>query len=609
MEFANKCGDQTACNKNLPAEGILIASIRQQMRSIKHSGANFSANLWAHQFGDSMAVCVLLVFLLGGASPALSAATPDAVKTDFTFTETLSNAGIVPDNEVLVANGATIGKIYYHVGDIFDLANPKEDKYFYRLANRLHINTKDFVIRDDLLFKPGDRYSPELLSESERILRAKDYLFDAVIRPVSYHNNEVDIEVKTRDVWTLTGGINFSHKGGESEYGFEIKEDNFAGLGKSLQIKRNSNAVRTENEFRYQDPFIGKNRFQLTLGYNYNSDGHGKAFQLQRPFYALETTWAMNAVASTKTQQSVFYQSGSVADQYFQYIEHYELSGGFSRGLINNYTGRWQLGYTVAKDQFKPNSATKSSLAIPSDRSLSYPWIMYSSIESRYIKTSRINYIGRTEDINLGNLFNLQLGWSRKDLQSDIDALIYGADYSTANKAFANQLLLFSVDSSGRVGEGFTQNIKLSGKARYFYPVLKNQVFYSEIQIEAGHNLDKDNQILLGGESGLRGYPAHVQDGNRRILFRMEQRYYTNLQILQLAYVAGAAFFDIGKAWTPGYHADKYPGFLKDVGIGLRLAPSRTSHGTVIHLDFAYALDSEEGEKNVQFLVTTESQF
>lgn len=579
------------------------------MRAPKSNKKTLSARSWIFYFRRSLVAGLLLVYQLGIVNPALSDTDTDTFATDNASIDTSGDIDAIPPDQELVANGATVGKIILHVGDIFDLSNPKENKYFYRLANRLHINTKEFVVRNNLLFRTGDRYVPRLLSESERILRAKAYLFDAEIRPVRYHNNEVDIEVRTRDVWTLTGGVNYSHKGGESEYGFQIKEDNFAGLGKSVEIRRDSSPLRTRTEINYLDPFIGQNRFQLALGYSYNSDGHGKSLQLQRPFYSLETKWAMNLVAASKTQQSVFYQSGSVADQYLQKIEYYELSAGLSRGLIDSHTGRWSLGYTVNQNHFSATSETKNPALVPEDRELSYPWLLYSSIQSRYIKTRRINLIGRTEDINLGNVYNINLGWSSTDLNSDLDALIYSVDYSTANKSFADHMVLVRIGSSGRVSEGFTQNMLLSGQARYFYPMFKNQVFYSEFQFAAGHNLDADNQLLLGGDTGLRGYPSHVQDGNRKLLLKLEQRYYTDLQILQLAYVAGAAYFDIGRAWTPGTEPNKYSGFLKDVGIGLRLSPSRTSHGMILHLDLTYALDSEENVKNVQFLVSTESQF
>jgi outer membrane protein assembly factor BamA len=520
-----------------------------------------------------------------------------------------SRPASVPDDDVLVANGATIGEISYKIDDIFDISDPKENYYLFRLANRLHINTKQFVVRDDLLFDTGDPYSPDALSESERILRSKSYLYDAEIRPIRYHNNQVDIEVKTRDVWTLSGGINYSRKGGENSYGYEIQEDNFAGLGKTVRLKRDTNEQRTETEFLYYDPFLTSSRFLLNLGYSYNSDGRSKLFQLQRPFYSLETKWAMGFTAHTFSRQEIIYKEGVESDYYYQDEKNFELSGGYSRGQIGDLTRRWQLGFTIDSNTFNPTNATRDPALVPEDRDLAYPWIQYTSLVNRFIKTSRINLINRTEDINLGVNYNIRLGWSQHSFGSDRNALIYNVSYNNTNQAFSDHLLLVNFGSSGRLGDGFSENLKFENGLRYFYPMFKNQVFYSELNFDVAHNLDGENQLLLGGESGLRGYPARVQDGNRRLLLKMEQRIYTDWHVLQLLYVAGAAFFDIGKAWTPGETVAEHPGFLKDVGLGLRLSPSRTSRGSVIHLDLAYALDAEEDTKKFQFVVSTESQF
>src|SRR6516162_7815429 len=49
---------------------------------------------------------------------------------------------------------------------------------------------------------PGDRYNRRLIDESERILRADGYFYDAWIREISYHDKQVDLRVTTRDVWT-----------------------------------------------------------------------------------------------------------------------------------------------------------------------------------------------------------------------------------------------------------------------------------------------------------------------------------------------------------------------------------------------------------------------
>src|SRR5262245_20119124 len=115
----------------------------------------------------------------------------------------------VPDAAALEESGAVIGEILIYPENIFDLNDPKEDKALYRLANQLHIKTRENVVRQQLLFRTGDRYSPRLLEESERILRAQRYLYDASIRPIAYSDGKVDIAVTTRDVWTLNPGISF----------------------------------------------------------------------------------------------------------------------------------------------------------------------------------------------------------------------------------------------------------------------------------------------------------------------------------------------------------------------------------------------------------------
>jgi len=547
-------------------------------------------------------ICLLLSIALSCALPLPGAASAPVIKIT-------PRPASVPSDEVLVANGAIIGEITYKLGGIFDTSNPKESYYVFRLINRLHINTKQFVVRDDLLFDTGDLYSPELISESERILRSKDYLYDAQIRPIRYRNNQVDIEIATRDVWTLSGGINYSHKGGETNYGYEIQEQNFAGLGKTVRLKRDINEFRTETEFLYHDPYLTAQRYQLTLGYSYNSDGRSKLFRLQRPFYSLQTRWAMDFKVDTFSRQETIYKDGAEFDYFYQDEKYYTLSGGYSPGHSSDYTTRWQLGFTMDHNLFSVTEATNNPELVPDDRELAYPWLRYDSVVSRFIKTTRINYINRTEDVNLGTTYYIQLGWSHESFGSDRNALIYEIDYYNTNQTFSDHLLLVNVGSSGRVGEGFSENLLFESELRYFYPMFKSQVFYTELNFDAGHHLDGDQQLLIGGASGLRGYPARIQEGNRRLLFRMEQRYYTDWHVLQLLHVGGAAFFDIGKAWTPGITTETQPGFLKDVGLGLRLSPSRTSGGTVIHLDLAYALDAEEGTNNFQFLVSTESRF
>jgi hemolysin activation/secretion protein len=122
-------------------------------------------------------------------------------------------------------------------------------------------------------------------------------------------------------------------------------------------------------------------------------------------------------------------------------------------------------------------------------------------------------------------------------------------------------------------------------------------------------NLDADQQLLLGGDTGLRGYPLRYQSGTALALLTLEERYYTNWYPFRLFHVAGAVFFDMGRTWGTDVTGATSDGLLKDVGLGLRLGSSRAAFGNVIHVDLAFPLDGGDDIDDVQFVVETEAHF
>ena len=60
------------------------------------------------------------------------------------------------------------------------------------------------MIRQELLFEPGQVYDPEIASESERILRARVQLSVVLIVPLKGSRpNTIKLLVVTKDVWSL----------------------------------------------------------------------------------------------------------------------------------------------------------------------------------------------------------------------------------------------------------------------------------------------------------------------------------------------------------------------------------------------------------------------
>jgi hypothetical protein len=516
----------------------------------------------------------------------------------------------VPPDEVLEDHGAVIGEVLIRVHDVFDPENPEEDRRLFQLANRLHRNTREEVIARQLLFKPGDRYSRRVLDESERILRNDRYLYDAEIRPVRYDSGRVDLEVITKDVWTLNVGAGLGRGGGVSSTHFQIQDTNFLGLGKSITLVRTSGVDRTESLFRYDDHEVLGSRIQLGLSYSDNSDGGLRRLDLGRPFYSLDTRWSAGLTALSDDRVDPRYSLGEITDRFRHRQDLFEVRGGLSNGLRGGWARRWTSGFTFLSDRFEPAEGFSEPSLLPADRTLSYPWIAFDAVEDDYQKTRDMDQIHRTEDLFLGGQLHLRLGFSSPLVGADTNRALFDGTASQGYKLSADQTLLLSSDLSGRWGGGGVENAILSGSARYYWRDFGDQLFFVTLEGAMARNLDRENQILLGGDNGLRGYPLRYQDGDLRALLTVEQRFFTDFYPFHLVHVGGAVFFDAGRTWGDDRSAAaRNFGLLKDVGIGLRLSSSRSGLGEVVHLDLAFPLDGGDTIQRMQWLVTTKSSF
>ncbi|MBP7586541.1 MAG: hypothetical protein KBA72_01220, partial [Thermoanaerobaculia bacterium] len=171
------------------------------------------------------------------------------------------------------------------------------------------------------------------------------------------------------------------------------------------------------------------------------------------------------------------------------------------------------------------------------------------------------------------------------------------------------QLLIASAALGGRLESGGSGPALLSLGLRYLFRDFANQALYIAASADVAHRLDAERQLLIGGETGLRGYPLRYQEGDRRALLTVEQRWYGAREFFHLFRLGAALFGDVGRAWFAGATQAGDLGWLRDVGAGLRIASTRTSHANVIRLDIAFPLDGDPSIEKVQYLVSTSERF
>ncbi len=515
----------------------------------------------------------------------------------------------IPPADELEAMGVVIGEITFAKDNVFDLSKPEEDRPLYRLANRLHVMTRDSTLRNQLLIRSGDSYSRRLINESERLLRENVFLYDAKIEATRLENGVVDLRVATRDQWTLIPGMSLSRSGGENRTRFTLSEKNLLGTGIALRLNYVETVDRESTSFSFYDKNLGKSRTSLFFEVADNSDGDTNQVRLIRPFYALDARWSAGATYFDDTRDVSFYELGDEAAEYSVDSELHSVFAGWSDGLKNGWVKRWTAGIVLDERDFSPVTSGTLPTLLPADRTLIYPFLGFELLEDKFDSTSNRDQIDRTEDFYMGTRVWGTLGYATESFNADRESVIYQAGISNGFGDIDKKAVLLTSTVSGRHEEGSAANVRLLLSARYYNQISDKRLFYMTVDAAHGENLDLDEFFELGGDTGLRGYPLRYQNGHSRFIVSAEKRYFTDWYPFRLLRVGGAIFADVGRSWGRSPAGSTPLGWLKDVGIGLRLSPTRASGRDIIHIDVAFPLDGDRSIDSVQFLIQSKRSF
>jgi hypothetical protein len=522
----------------------------------------------------------------------------------------------LPTPEQLEARGARIGTIEIKLGDIFDESKPGENFALFKLANRLHPTTREQVVRRVLLIHPGEPFSARRMAESERLLRTERWFYDVRIRPVRLHaDGTVDLEVVTRDVWSLGVGASFHRAGGANTLQAQIQDTNLLGFGKDVAVEWESNIDRTTLLARYRDHYLAGSRVRLEAEYAQASDGSERLFALERRFYSLGTRWAAGVRWDDDIRVDALWELGHIRRQFGHESRYGEAYGGIALGHDERAPQRLLAGFAWSEDTFwrakRSNRVAPPPARLPPDHRETGPWLEWSWLQDGFVTTHDLDKIQRTEDLNLGGQARVRLGWSSRRLGASREGLLLDASWSDTRRVGERVLLIASAGANGRWHNHGFDNSTAAVDLRCFVDDFRRQRLLVSARADLAHRLDPERQLLLGGEEGLRGYPLRYQQGDRSFLFSVEQRFYSERELLHLFRVGAAAFFDAGKAWfvdTPPNGATSL-GLLRNIGVGLRVANSRSARAAMVHLDVAWPLDGPQNVRGVQWLVSTSDTF
>jgi hypothetical protein len=414
----------------------------------------------------------------------------------------------------------------------------------------------------------------------------------------------------THEIWTTSPGLSFNRSGGENSASLKLEEMNLFGLGKHLAFDYSDGVDRSSYTLRWRDPAVLGSRWRNEIAFRDSDDGNGESFKLERPFYSLDTRWSAGLEAAREDTVEHVYREGEITAGYARRRERGELSYGWSRGLEDGWARRLTVGLRHESAEFSQAPDEVVPSVLPEDRQFDYPFLRYEVLQDDFDTARNRDQIARTEDRQFGLRYSLELGLAAGAFGSDRDAAILRADASRGFRLGDGKSLFLNGSYAGRLESAGPADSLLAAGLRFYSDTGPKSLFYAALNAEYGHDLDADHELLLGGDSGLRGYPLRFQTGSSRALLTVEERFFTDRSLWEIARIGAAVFFDVGRTWGgSAFGPAAEAGLLKDVGFGLRFGSSKSSLGNVLHVDVAFPLDGPKSIDSVQLLIQTKHSF
>jgi hypothetical protein len=483
-----------------------------------------------------------------------------------------------------------IGSIQIRTVDVF--SEEEADKgWLYRMANFLHVTTREALVRKLLLFQEGDAYDPDRLAETERNLRACGYFQSASISAGQPHDGVVDVVVETQDAWTMLVGIAVGRDGGQVHQGFTLGEKNLVGSGRRLSVSYGDDLQRSYRIVEFADP-----QFLLPYGrahvvYANNSDGDERLVEFERPFYSVSAPWAAAARYDDGRRDESLYRGGEETSRYAHDFFEVSARWGFAARSTPTAAVRLGLGFDWHDDRFSALPGGEDAER-PGDRSYRDVFLQFQSVRHDYVTWNYVDEDILYEDFNLGRELSFAVGVSPAALGAPVDSTMARLDWREGARLGQNAFLLARIAGEARRESGAWRNTAISGEVRFVrrFVGARPQTLVARVAGASGWNLDADRLFYLDGARGLRAYPLYAFEGNRTVVANVEHRIFCGCELFQLVAPGLAVFADAGAAAPPG-QALSFSRVKADAGVGLRFGIARA--GAFFRVDLGYAFQPD----------------
>lgn len=463
----------------------------------------------------------------------------------------------------LAPQGKRIESVEIKRQEVFDDDDPVPD-----FVNWFHFQSRESVIRRELLFEAGDRYDPATIEETLRNLQLIPQFGVVVTAALKGTSpDQVRVVVVVRDVWSLR--LNYELQGSPTNLDYlllNLSEDNFLGTRARVGVVYTLQPDRYSLGALLAYPRLAGSKIDgLVRGGVYVNRDSGEAegsygsLVMQRAFVALRDKWAFLLGTAWNIEQTRIFQNGvpvlSPQGIPIDYASRVVRAGGeieraFGVSTKTILTG----GLELVRREFSAEQASGTSDAdfaayvhdeLPvSDTRLS-PYVQVRQKTTRFLRTRDVETLELQESFSLGQVAALRLYPAAKGAGSS-RTLLGSVAWLGYTWPLRDGFLRVIGSSSTEIADHARHQAFAQGALRVVSPRIGFLRAVVDTVLASAYQNYLNRKLVLGGETRPRGYVTSAFRGPSGFAGTLELRS-SAINVLS-ARIGGVAFYDLAGA-------------------------------------------------------------
>jgi hypothetical protein len=417
-----------------------------------------------------------------------------------------------------------------------------------RFANKLHYDTRTWVIKQSLFFSEGDTVNAYKLVDNERYLRRLPFIQDARIYVInSYENNDsIDIVVLTKDVFEYGSSISSFN---DTKASATVFNSNLLGAGQKVAFGFSwdkSYTPQWRTGASYTKYNVGGTFADVAVGYSMLNDRpdvdtgqyeNSAYINVNRPLYSTWASYTGGLTLSINHSVNILNLPDSAYRDYrYSLIDvwsGYNFTNQYKKTGYNSLSPNFGIELRSFNMDFSQRPTQSYLDTVPNYQNHNFLLSQFVVYHQDFFKTNYFFGFGRTEDIPMGYTYSASFAVDKWDTLRRPYTAIQAQKYWLPGKNLISTTIGFgsfwhhqqSQDAVLHIATDYYSNIfRFKGqKLREFlhadYLICFNPVVYKSLPL----NINKDN--------GIFGYRNTQYQNYQRLNMSAQTNYYSPISI------------------------------------------------------------------------------